>query len=207
MKVKSEIYFSPKKILHRKQISDWMRKAQDQANNEVYLKAVSQLFSGEIPVVNYIPKYTSDHKKEHKAIFQKFLDDATKLIPADLSGVDLQRVKISIFNPDAEALKAKKAAEAKVAQKESNTRYSTKNRSKTEWRSATYRTRRCKKPASAPPIPAMSIKDPNFSSKLSGSLLLRSDATFTPTLPSEHGEMTKKSEQHIKRQMMKSQTK
>ena len=38
----------------------------------------------------------------------------------------------------------------------------------------------------------MSIKDPNFSSKLSGSLLLRSDATFTPTLPSEHGEMTKK---------------
>ena len=63
VKVKSEIYFSPKKILHRKQISDWMRKAQDQANNEVYLKTVSQLFSGEIPVVNYIPKYTSDHKR------------------------------------------------------------------------------------------------------------------------------------------------
>ena len=143
MKVKSEIYFSPKKILHRKQISDWMRKAQDQANNEVYLKAVSQLFSGEIPVVNYIPKYTSDHKRT-QGDFPKFLDDATKLIPADLSGVDLQRVKISIFNPDAEALKTKKQQKAKSAQ-QGQTPGTAQKQIQNEWWSATYRTRRCEK--------------------------------------------------------------
>ena len=120
------------------------------------------------------------------------MDDATKLIPADLSGVDLQRVKISIFNPDAEALKAKKAAEAKSAQQGQTPGTVQKTDPRTNGGQQPTEQGDAKKPASAPPIPAMSIKDPNFSSKLSGSLLLRSDATFTPILPSEHGEMTKK---------------